>query len=72
MYSAIPVLRSIGLHVLPGIFLVILAALLLGWWEVRRLTGTGKTGVDRWLPATAVALAVISFVLIAVRFIVVD
>ena len=50
MYSAIPVLRSIGLHVLPGIFLVILAALLLGWWEVRRLTGTGKTGVE---PVTA-------------------
>jgi hypothetical protein len=63
-------MHSIGLHVLvPGIICVILASLLLFWWELRRLTSTRSTAVGWWLPAAAIAAGVISFVLIAVRFI---
>jgi hypothetical protein len=70
MYSATPLTRSIGLHLLiPGIIFVVLAALLLSWWELLRLTATEKTAVDRWLPTAAIAAGAISFVLIAVRFI---
>jgi hypothetical protein len=70
MYSATPLMRSIGLHVLvPGIICLVLASLLLSWLELRRLTSTGSTAVDRWLPAAAITAGVISFVLIAVRFI---
>jgi hypothetical protein len=69
MHSAAPLIRSIGLHVLvPGIICLILASLLLSWWELRRLTSIGRTAVDRWLPAAAITAGVISFVLIAVRF----
>jgi hypothetical protein len=70
MYSASPIMRSLGLHsLLPGTIFVILAALLLSWLQLRRLTSTGSTAVDRWLPGTAIAAGCISFVLIAVRFI---
>ena len=70
MYSATPLLRTIGLHVLvPGIICVFVASFLLSWWELRRLTRTGRTAVDRWLPAAAITAGVISFVLMAVRFI---
>lgn len=70
MYSATPLMRSVGLHVLvPGIICLILASLLLSWWELRRLTSTGSAAVGRWLPAAAITAGVISCVLIAVRFI---
>jgi hypothetical protein len=70
MYSATPLTRSIAPHVLvPGIICLILASLLLSWWELRRLTSSGSTGVVRWLPAAAITAGVISIVLIAVRFI---
>jgi hypothetical protein len=68
MYSATPLLHSMGLHGLPGIICLILAALLLSWWELRRLTRTGRTAVDRWLPAAAITAGVISFALIVTRF----
>lgn len=68
MYSATPLLRSIGVHVLPGIICLILASLLLSWWELRRLTRTESTVVDRWLPAAAITTGVISTALIAARF----
>jgi len=70
MYYATPLIRSIGLHVLmPGIICLIVASFLLSWWELRRLTRTGSTAVDRWLPAAAITAGVISFGLMAVRFI---
>ena len=73
MYSATPIMRSIALQVVvPGIICVLLASLLLSWWELRRLTSTGSTAVDRWLPTVAITAAVISVVLIAVRFIGID
>lgn len=73
MYSAASVVRSIALHVLlvPGIICVILASSLLFWWEFRRLTSTGGTAVGWRLPAAAITAGVISFVIIAVRFIVI-
>jgi len=70
MYSATPLMRSIGLHVLvPGIICVIVASFLLSWWELRRLTRTRSMAVDRWLPAAAITAGVISVALIAIRFI---
>jgi hypothetical protein len=70
MYSATPLLRTIGLHVLvPGIICLIVASFLLSWWELRRLTSTGSTDVNRWLPGAAITAGVISVVLMAVRFI---
>jgi hypothetical protein len=70
MYSAAPLIRSIGLHVLvPGIICVIAASLLLAWWELRRLTSTGSTAVGRVLPIAAITAGIISVVLMAVRFI---
>jgi hypothetical protein len=70
MYSAASLVRSIALHVLvPGIICVILASVLLSWWEFRRLTSTRSTAVGWWLPAAAITAGLISFVLIAVRFI---
>lgn len=70
MYSAAPILRSIAPHVLvPGIICLILAAVLLSWWEWRRLTSTGSMSVRSWLPAAGITVGVISVVLMAVRFI---
>jgi hypothetical protein len=70
MYRAASLERSIALHSLvPGIICVIIASLLLFWWEFLRLTSTRSTVVGRWLPAAAIAAGVISFMLIAVRFI---
>jgi hypothetical protein len=73
MYSAASLVRSIALHVLliPGIMFVILASLLLFWWELRRLTSTSSTALGWRLPAAAITAGVISFVIIAVRFIVI-
>jgi TRAP-type C4-dicarboxylate transport system permease small subunit len=69
MYSAIKLMQSIGQHVLiPGIVCLLLAALLLGWWELGRLTSTGSTGVPRWLPAAAITAGGVSIVFIAVQF----
>jgi hypothetical protein len=73
MYFAVPLMRSIGLDVVvPGIICLVLAAALLSCWELRRLTRTGTTAVDRWLPAAAITAGVVSLVLIIVRFIGVD
>lgn len=70
MYSATSLMRSIGLDLLvPGIIYVVAASFLLCWWQLRRLTNTGRTAVDRWLPSAAITAGFISFVLIAVRFI---
>jgi hypothetical protein len=70
VYSATPILRSVGLNsLIPGIVIVVIASLLLSWWELRRLTGAKNMAVDRWLPTAALAAAAVSFVLIAVRFI---
>ena len=70
MNSAASPLRSIALHLLmPGIICVILASSLFFWWEFRRLTSTKSTAVGWQLPAAAITAGVISFVLIAVRFI---
>src|SRR6185437_13932270 len=64
--------RFVGLHVLPGIICVILGALLLSWWELRRLTMTRSTATHPWLlPAAGITVGVIAFSLIAARFIVV-
>jgi hypothetical protein len=70
MYSATPIIRTLGVDFLvPGIICVVLASLLLCWWQLRRLTSTGSTAVDRWLPSVAIAAGLLSAVLIAVRFI---
>ena len=70
MYSAASLVRSIAVYAkLPGIICVVLASVLLFWWEFRRLTSTRSTAVGWRLPAAAITVAVISFVLIAVRFI---
>jgi hypothetical protein len=68
--TALPaMMRSVGLHVLPGIVCVILASALLFFWELRRLTRSEETGFPRWLlPAAGIALGVLSFAFIAVRF----
>jgi hypothetical protein len=72
MYSASPIVHSIGVHSLvPGIICVILAALLLSWWQLRHVIITRSTVLDRWLPPVAIAVGFISFALIAVRFIVI-
>lgn len=73
MYSATPPMRSIAQHILvPGIICLILASLLLSWWELRRLTGTGSTAVNRWLATAGITAGVMSVALIAVRFIGID
>jgi len=70
MYSATALIHSIGPHVLlPGIICVVIASLLLSWWEFQRLTSTGRRAANRWLPAVAITAGVISFLLIAARFI---
>ena len=70
MYSATPILRTIGLNsVVPGVAFVIIASFLLCWWELRRLTGTENPAAEWWLPHAAIAAGIISFALIAVRFI---
>jgi hypothetical protein len=70
MYPVASPVRSVAMHVLvPGIICLILASLLLFWWEFRRLTSTGSTAVGRWLPAAGITAGAISVVLIAVRFI---
>ena len=70
MYSAAPLMRSIAPHVLvPGIICLILASVLLFWWEWRRLTSTGSAAVGWWLPAAGITAGIISVALMAVRFI---
>jgi hypothetical protein len=72
MYSAKELTHFIGPAVLiPGIICLFLAASLLAWWELLRLTRTESTGVPRWLPTAAITAGVVSIVLIAVRFIVI-
>lgn len=69
VYSTLPVLRSIGLHVLPGIICVILASMLLSFWELQRLTRAESTATRPWrLPAAGIAVSVIALGLIAARF----
>jgi hypothetical protein len=72
MYSATPIIRTLGVDFLvPGIICVVLASLLLSWWQLRHLTITRSSVLDRWLPPVAIAVGFISFALIAVRFIVI-
>jgi hypothetical protein len=54
----------------PGIICLILGALLLSWWERRRLSTTPSAATPRWLlPTAGLAVNVIAFGLIADRFI---
>ena len=70
MHSVPPLIRSIGLHVLPGMICMILGALLLSWWELRRLTAAPNTAAPRWmLPASGIAVSVLALGLIGSRFI---
>ena len=72
MYSSLPVLQSMGKHVLPGLLCLILSSLLLSFWELRRLTQGQSTVAHSWfLPATGIAVGVITFAFIAARFIVI-
>jgi hypothetical protein len=72
MYAALPLLRSMGLHVLPGVICVALGALLLSCWELRRLTIARSSATHRrLLPATGIAVGVMALCLIVGRFIVV-
>lgn len=63
------VVQSIGLHALPGLLSVILASVLLFFWEFRRLTKPGQAVVQPWLlPAAGIALGVLSFAFLTARF----
>ena len=68
--TALPaMIRSVGVHVLPGIVCVIMASAVLFFWELRRLTKFGETGILRWLlPAAGITLGLLSFAFIAARF----
>jgi len=62
-------MRFIAIHSpMAGIICLILASLLLSWWELRRLTSTGSLAVGRGMIADAIAAGVISFALISLRF----
>jgi hypothetical protein len=56
-------------HILPGIFALVIGAVLLCAWEVANLTGLryGR-GWHYAVPAVGVALGVVSCVLMAARF----
>ena len=64
------VIRSIGLHVLPGVVCVILASILLFLWELRRVSGheRARAGGGVWLPAAGLTLSVLACALIFIRF----
>jgi hypothetical protein len=67
---SVPLLRLLGLHVLPGMICVILGALLLSLWELRRLTASPGKATPPWLlPAAGIAVSVVALGLIASRFI---
>jgi hypothetical protein len=73
MHSTDPILRLMGMHVLPGVFFVVLSSELLFLWELRRLTSDANKTIRRWmLPASGLVLGILSIVLIMARFITVD
>ena len=71
--TALPaVVRSMGLHVLPGLLCLILASVLLLFWEFRRLTRSERTEIHPWLlPSAGITLGVLSFAFITARFVVI-
>ena len=69
MIAAVPVLRAVGLHVLPGIICLVLSAVLLSLWEVRRISHARVLMARPWLlPTLGITLGMASCVLIAARF----
>jgi hypothetical protein len=70
---ALPVVvRFMGLYAPPGVLFVILASVLLFFWEFRRLTGPGKIAARSWLlPTAGIALGVLSAAFITARFVVI-
>jgi hypothetical protein len=62
-----------GSHVLPGVLCVVLASLLLCWWELRRLTAGDTKAMRAWaLPVAGIALSIISAEFIITRFLTVN
>ena len=70
MHSLRELSRVLGSHVLPGIILLILAAVTLCVWEVRRLTArqTGS-GRERLIALSGILLGTASCIFMAARFI---
>jgi hypothetical protein len=64
--------NSLGLHVLPGIVLVIVSSALLLGWEVMRLGGMKSTRLRWLLSCSGIALGLMSLLLIVVRFAVIQ
>jgi hypothetical protein len=63
---------AIGDHVLPGVLLVILSSALLLAWEVMRLGGTKSPRLRRLVSFSGIVLGMVSLLLIAVRFLVIQ
>lgn len=72
MHSLKGLAQGPGSHVLPGILLLILGAVALFVWEMRRLTGKqtgGDRGWGRLIALSGIVLTAASCVLMAARFI---
>ena len=65
--------KAVGDHILPGIACLVISAVLLIIWETRRLIYRQAGPHRPWLiPSLAIALSIVSFILMIIRFLAVD